>query len=56
VRLPDVTPQQIVAARKITKFLTGRLDAEVSFLFWFFFSSFAETTINQGSQLSPIPR
>lgn len=28
-RLPDVTPAQIVAARKITKFFTGDLDAPV---------------------------
>lgn len=29
VRLPNVTPQQIVAARKIKKFFTGNLDAKI---------------------------
>lgn len=29
VQLPDVTPQQIVAARKIVKHFTGNLDTEV---------------------------
>lgn len=29
VRLPDITPAQITAAREIRKFLTGRLDAPI---------------------------
>ena len=29
IRLPPVTPADIVTARKIKKFLTGRLDAPV---------------------------
>lgn len=28
-KLPNVTPQQLTAARKIKKFFTGRLDAPV---------------------------
>ena len=30
IKLPPVTPAQIVTARQIKKFLTGRLDAPVS--------------------------
>ena len=30
IRLPHVTPDEIVAARQIRKFFTGRLDAPVS--------------------------
>ena len=32
IKLPPVTPAQIVTARQIKKFLTGRLDAPVSSL------------------------
>lgn len=31
IALPDVTPQQIVVARKIKRFFTGDLDSEVDF-------------------------
>jgi len=32
VKLPQVTPAQITTARKVKKFLTGRLDAPVSII------------------------
>ena len=32
VRLPNVTPAQISTARKIKKFFTGNLDAQVRYL------------------------
>lgn len=48
VKLPNVTPQQIVVARQIKKFFTGRLDAPVSDYHFFKYQQFLLLEFDSG--------